>query len=85
MQNRQTEIRQRVHCVQEGKVMGIMWEMEKATEMLQTHDMETIAGYMDTEIRENLHRIYAPCNEVYFLAMYITEHECKYGEEFTII
>ena len=64
--------------------MGLMWEIEKAAEMLKAHDMATIAGNMDTEIKEDLHRSYESCNDVYFLAMYIIEHEGKYGEEFTI-
>ena len=65
--------------------MGIMWEMEKAKELLKTMSLDDMAGYMDVEIREQLHKTYASCNDVYFLAMYITEHEAKYGEEFTII
>lgn len=64
--------------------MGIMWEMERAKEVLSEHDMATIAEYMDNEIREELHRQYAGCNDVYFLSMYIMEHYAKYGEDFVV-
>lgn len=61
-----------------------MWEMERAKEMLTEYDLDTISSYMDTEIREELHKQYVGCSDEYFLSMYLTEHYAKYGNDFIV-
>lgn len=58
---------------------------EDAAAMLQNISLENIAaGYMDDDIREDLHFKMAPCTDVDFLAAYMEMHENKYGEVFTV-
>lgn len=47
-------------------------------------DMDTLAEYMDQDIREALHAELAPCTPEKFLEAYIAAHKEKYGEDFTI-
>lgn len=47
-------------------------------------DMETIANYMDDEIREQVHNEMAPCGEQEFIDRYCELHAEKYGENFEI-
>lgn len=47
-------------------------------------DMDTIANYMDDEIREQVHNEMAPCGEQEFIDRYCELHKEKFGEEFEI-
>lgn len=38
---------------------------------LQEHDMDTIAHYMDDDVREAVHREIAPCTPIEFLRRYL--------------
>jgi hypothetical protein len=39
---------------------------------------------MDDTIREKLHKVLAPCDDAYFLAVYMAEHNRIFNEDFTI-
>lgn len=52
--------------------------------MLRAHDWDTIVGYMDDDIREELHMMMAPCAKEEFLRAYEAEHLKRYGEEYEI-
>lgn len=55
-----------------------------AREIIEAGLFETAVNMMDDEIREELHRELAPCEEVEFLEAYMEKHEEKYGCEFEI-
>lgn len=55
-----------------------------AADMLNAFDWETIAHYMDRETAEDLNTKYAPCENLFFLEIYMAEHARKFDEEFTI-
>ena len=46
--------------------------------------LDVIAGYMDDEIREQLHSDMAPCEAQAFLDAYCVAHAAKFGEEFEV-
>ncbi len=55
--------------------------------MVSNRVMEVIQYYMDNEIREELHRKYAPCSNDYFLKKYCekdTDFASILFEEFNI-
>jgi hypothetical protein len=58
--------------------------VEAAAEMLDRLSMDTIAHYMDDEIREGLHMELAPCEDIVFLVAYMERHAAKYGSEFVV-
>jgi hypothetical protein len=58
--------------------------VEAAGEMLDRLSMDTIAHYMDDEIREELHMLLAPCEDIVFLVVYMERHAAKYGSEFVV-
>lgn len=43
-------------------------------------DYSSAVEYMDDDIREELHEIYAPCTEQFFLLAYIDAHQALLGE-----
>lgn len=45
-------------------------------------DFEAAVGLMDDDLREDLHRLMAPCTEAEFFAAYCAAHRDKFGEEF---
>ena len=51
---------------------------------LLTMDPETVAHYMDDEIREAVHADMAPCEWPAFLAEYFVRHEDKFGADFEV-
>lgn len=48
------------------------------------YDIDTIASYMDDEIREQVHSELAPCAAQKFVDRYCELHKEKFGEEFVI-
>jgi predicted DNA-binding transcriptional regulator AlpA len=69
---------------------GPVWTREAiqdwitAKSLLSAHGMDTLANYMDNDLREQAHRELAPCAEERYLARYLTLHREQFGEEFTI-
>ena len=55
-----------------------------AREIIENGLYNAAVNLMDDELREELHSKLAPCTDEEFLAAYMTEHEKKFGEEFTI-
>lgn len=47
-------------------------------------DFDAAVGYMDDEIREQLHAMLAPCSDQEFFTAYEIAHEKKYGEEWEL-
>ena len=47
-------------------------------------DFDAAVGYMDDEIREQLHMVLAPCSDQEFFTAYEIAHEKKYGEEWEL-
>lgn len=57
---------------------------DDAKAMLEKLPMASIVEYMDDDIREEIHRDFAPCSPEKFLENYMARHFEKYGEEFAI-
>lgn len=55
-----------------------------ASQMLAHWSSETLANYMDNELREQVHQELAPCSDEEFLTRYLELHQTKYGQEFRI-
>lgn len=47
-------------------------------------DFDAVVNLMDDEIREEIHREFAPCTAQEFVDEYIKRHRQKFGEEFTV-
>ncbi|MDR2043506.1 MAG: hypothetical protein LBQ15_03905 [Clostridium sp.] len=60
------------------------YEVMVANENGYGMDFEKTIGYMDDEIREELHRELAPCPEQEFFDRYAAAHLEKYGEEWEL-
>ncbi len=56
----------------------------RADDLLERFDMDTLAHYMDADIRETLHNHLAPCTDDEFLRAYLELHREKFGSEFEI-
>lgn len=56
----------------------------RADDLLERFDMDTIANYMDDNIRETLHNHLAPCTDLEFVRAYLELHREKFGSEFEI-
>jgi hypothetical protein len=62
-------------------------DMDTAMEMIDAHGMETVAHYMDDDIREALHNgavVDGKNSDTVFLALYLAAHRSAYGTEFVI-
>lgn len=59
-------------------------DYELAQNLLDHCDIDTLAEYMDDEIRERVHEQYAPCSDLMFVAHYISQHRAKYDKDFTV-
>lgn len=57
----------------------------EAKEIMDRGLYEAAVVLMDDDIREELHREYAPCTELKFLEAYMDKHYEKYGMEFIVI
>lgn len=57
---------------------------DEATALLESAPLDTIAEYMDDDIREDVHNLLSPCPDGIFLAEYLSRHVDKYDELLTI-
>lgn len=57
---------------------------KEAAALLESAPLDTIAAYMDDDIREEVHSLMAPCPDGVYLAEYMSRHFDKYDEIFTI-
>lgn len=57
---------------------------KEAAALLESAPLDTIAAYMDDELREEVHNLMSPCTDASFLEEYISRHFDKYNEIFTI-
>lgn len=57
---------------------------DDAQKMLEAYTLDYIANYMDDDIREGLHSMLAPCDDLLFLVAYMAWHNIKYNEDFRI-
>lgn len=56
----------------------------RARELLDTLPLDSLAYYMDDDLREQVHMELAPCSDMEFLVRYLELHEEMYGEEYAI-
>lgn len=47
-------------------------------------DLDVLAGYMDDDLREELHSELSPCTPQEFIDEYCLRHEAKFDEPFDI-
>ena len=57
---------------------------DKAIELLDRIPLDSLARYMDDDLREQAHVELAPCSDLEFLVRYLELHEEMFGEEFEI-
>lgn len=57
---------------------------DKAKEIVEKGYYDQAVNLMDDGIREKLHKALVPCNNAYFLAVYMAEHNRVFNEDFTI-
>lgn len=57
---------------------------QKAAEMFESHDWETLDSMMDDDIREELHENLGQCDSEKFLTWYLAKHSEKHGCDFDI-
>jgi hypothetical protein len=64
-----------------GAGLILLQQNGKAGKMV---DFDAVVNLMDDEIREEIHREFAPCTAQEFVDEYIKRHRQKFGEEFTV-
>ena len=63
--------------------VGYLYE-DDARKIVEAGQYKAAEALMDDEIREDLHRLLVPCDDVTFLSIYMDRHESKYREDFVV-